>query len=114
METPIDLKSKIFFYILVIGIFISLGFVYKNYILDRNHSVVVEIPCDSEKGACFVRECEEGDPRCGGQTQTNYHIVIKKAYNFPPVTCEAGEETCSTYTCSEDSKSLLEIEASCE
>ena len=114
MNVVVSKKSKVFFSALFLVAVMTLFLVYQKYIVDRDYLAFVKSECNPETSACFVSECDfESDPRCEGEKTRYYKVVVKKAYNLPPLDCGRKEEGCRVFYCSAENQKAFEIEDAC-
>lgn len=70
-------KSKIFFIIFFLIIFITTAISFFKYFILKDYYIKVEAECNPEKEDCFVVESDSG-----GEA-SYYKIVEKKAHDIP-------------------------------
>ncbi|QQS61463.1 MAG: hypothetical protein IPN70_00810 [Candidatus Moraniibacteriota bacterium] len=119
-----DKKSKILLIVFLVGVAISLGATYTKYILLKDYTIQMHLPCDPSLESCFVYECEEGEENCilseDGRELQYYKLINKKAYAFPSceddsvescdeeIKCEMEEKDCEVLFCQEEESSQKE------
>ncbi len=117
-----DKKNKIFFIVLFLLIFGSIGVTYLRIVVFKNYIVEMQTDCDPETEKCFVWECdpnstEEGEA-CTGDEENDiwyYQLVRRKAYNVPLCNPEedenlsAGEVGCAPMECNPEKEESCEI-----
>lgn len=133
-----DKKNKIFFIVLFLLIFGSIGATYLRIVVFKNYIVEAQVDCDPETEKCFVWECDpastvEGEA-CTGDAENDtwyYQLVKRKAYNVPlcnpdedenlpageaecvPMECDATtEKDCEIIFCDDENKIEQEVECS--
>jgi hypothetical protein len=104
-----DIKSKIIFIVLVIGIAISVWQTYDRIYVERDYMISAEIDCDPEVNSCYVWVDEEGEYGEVGEVWY-YALISKKASSFSicnphreecedELYCADDEEDCEVYYC---------------
>lgn len=81
----------------------------------KDYDFIVEVPCDSTKETCFVRDCSEADV-CPPNNLSSFKRYSLKAADFKMCTnedctqvCETGAIKCELQACVED----VEVGESC-
>ncbi|MFZ2975650.1 MAG: hypothetical protein WA055_03440 [Candidatus Moraniibacteriota bacterium] len=133
-----DKKNKIFFIVLFLLIFGSIGATYLRIVVFKNYTLEAQADCDPEIEKCFVWECdpnstEEGEACTGDEEEdiSYYQLIRRKAYNVPlcnpdedenlpadeagcvPMECDPEtEKGCEIVFCDEETKIEQEVECS--
>lgn len=103
-----DIKSKIFFSLVVLFLIVFSAYKYDQYVVKRNFIVFQQVSCDNTTEECFVADCDVANPDCD---VTPYKKIEKLASNIPfctpdtecpELTCESGEIGCTITLCSDD------------
>ena len=99
-----DRKSKYLIWGFTLIFVLSVGWGYKNFIVDRNFVINSTTECDPYAESCFVW-CEDGVCE-----EDYYKKIAKKAVTIPvcnpaeeecePLSCGLGEEGCAITLCS--------------
>jgi len=126
-----DKKNKIFFIVLFLLIFGSIGATYLRIVVFKNYIVEAQADCDPETEKCFFWQCdpnstEEGEACTGDEENDSwyYQLIRRKAYDVPlcnpdddelctPMECNPErEEGCEIVFCDEETKIEQEVECS--
>lgn len=126
-----DKKNKIFFIVLFLLIFGSIGATFLRIVVFKNYTLEAQADCDPEIEKCFVWECdsnstEEGEACTGDEEEdiSYYQLIRRKAYNVPlcnpdedescvPMECDPEtEKGCEIVFCDEETKIEQEVECS--
>ena len=118
---PESLKNKIFWFIFILLIILSVIFTFVRVYIWKDYQVVAETSCDPKiEQACFARESEVGPTAENGliatTTETTYYKIIdKKAASISAcektedkigcgeeLTCTDGEVSCTYQYCTEE------------
>lgn len=117
-----DKKNKIFFIVLFLLVFGSIGATFLRIVVFKNYTLEAQADCDPEIEKCFVWECDpessvEGEA-CTGDAESDiwyYQLVRRKAYNVPLCNPEqdenlpAGEAECVPMECDSETEKGCEI-----
>lgn len=114
-------RSRWFFGIFFLAVFLSVSATFYRVFIARNYFVDAETTCSPEREACFARDlCDTEDRTCSeGDTPTEtsyYKIVERKASDFPEtcasgsadsllcadISCRPGETECTETFCSDE------------
>ncbi|MDD5152655.1 MAG: hypothetical protein PHS95_01475 [Candidatus Pacebacteria bacterium] len=120
-----DRNSKYFLSFVGLVIVLLVGYKFKQFIIDKDFTLVANIPCDPATESCFRQDCEttcaEGDIECtecdtesgivnaDGSPYKKIELPYAKAPNClieenctpdeASQICVAGDETCIITTC---------------
>lgn len=96
--------------------------VYRFY-FKKDYLLFIKEPCDPQKEACFVHECDLDDTRCSQLPDNKfyYKILYKLERNIPECSgdqcpemeCGQGEAGCSIYFCSDATLKEFDLSDSC-
>ncbi|MDD4901486.1 MAG: hypothetical protein PHS62_05335 [Patescibacteria group bacterium] len=109
-----DKKSKIFFSVFFIAVFIVTAASFCKFYIFKDYYITSEAACDPAAEQCFIYECDPADdnecPENPAERLSYYKLIEKKAKampvcnpngeNCPPLACRAGED-CREILCDE-------------
>lgn len=123
-----DKKSKIFLWLFLLAILVSVGVTYYKIMIKRDYAVETQVDCDPTADKCFVWQCDpnsevEGE-KCGGDPEKDlwyYKIIRKNASRIPlcdpskdencqVLICEEGESECEQIFCNDENKKEQGVE----
>lgn len=82
--------------IIIITFFVILFFTltaYTKYIFAKDYTFIIETPCSTENGVCYVRDCEE---YCPPNKLEIYSVFYMPAYMYKECTGNSCENICFT------------------
>lgn len=110
------------FLMLILGV---VTFSYTRYLVAGDFIVYDHVPCDPSADSCFREDCYlESSVGCE-EGYRFFKVVYKKVGNIAecspwidgecgPLSCEPGEESCETITCSDENVSEYQLGEVCE
>ncbi len=98
MSTPegqkLHRESHYFEIMCILVIAAVLVFPLKRFVLDRNFSYIVEVPCDAQKEACLYRDCAADE--CPPNQLSDYKRLRISAKDFEMCQSESCYVECQT------------------
>ncbi len=106
------MKLNKFSIILIIAVITSLAYGYYRFNVLNDYIVFGTVPCETGGGECFVTDCYEGDPRCDENDQRVFKVIELHSTDLPEcdsslgdcpdLHCEEDSDSCSIYSCDEE------------
>lgn len=102
-----DTKTKIFWWVMGILIFLSFGLTFYRYMIKKDYLVQSQVDCDPYLETCFTWQCDP-ESTVEGEMCTNdpeadvwyYKIIVKNASRVE--LCDANDENCQALACEKD------------
>lgn len=102
-----DIKTKIFWWVLGLLIVGSFGATFYRYMIKKDYIVQAQVDCDPYSEACFVWNCDPGSEiegeACTGDPEIDtwyYKIINKNASQIS--SCDANDESCDALVCAQN------------
>ncbi len=100
-----DRKTKIFWWVVVLLVSISVGLTAYRYLIKRDYSIRAAANCDPYSESCFVHVCDpdpnvDGPDACKGNLTDDTWFtknISRMAYNIPD--CDPANENCTALVC---------------
>lgn len=92
-EKKLTIANKVFYVVLILLIFGSVGFTFLRLVIWKDYQIIAEVSCDPVVESCFHYEpelCIEDDIECVPEEAYDYKIINKKASTI--YACEQTEE----------------------
>ena len=116
-------KPWVLVLLLASWLLIVVFFSFQKFLINKDFSLFIKLPCNSSVSNCFVHSCEDWDSRCSESDDGKfvYKILIKKQKNIKEcfgenckqLTCENGEVDCKEFYCSSENLELFELDDVC-
>ena len=101
-----DRKSKIFFSIFFVAVFVVTAMAFYKFYILKDYYIKAEASCDPATEKCFIYECDPADdaecPENVEERISYYKMIEKRASalplcdpnssDCPPIVCRAGED----------------------
>lgn len=91
--------SRLITITILLSTVVSIGMVYRQYIVKGHFLVKYKVPCDQTADNCFIHDCDESLDECTGDVEqdTSYYTLMYRLANNIP-SCEDDSSNCQEFT----------------